>query len=124
MMRKLCLLGGSLLLLAPGCAGRAAYFLVDATRTYQEARDADAEERAVYEFTLAGEYLQKAREEVGYSDYQAAEKLARRAAEEAVRAKEIAEEGGVAPADTKDVPDEAKLKPAAPAPSPTPDIEP
>lgn len=121
-MRYACLLGG-LLLFAPGCAGRAAYYLVDATRSYQEAVDAGAEERAPYEFTLAQEYLRKAREEDGYSDYQAAETLAKRAAEEAKRAKEIAEEVGVAPADTKGMSDEAAPKaPVAPT-TPAPDVD-
>ena len=121
-MRNFCLVGG-LLLSTPGCAGRAAYYLVDATRSYQEAVDAGAEANAVYEFTLAEAYLRKAREEDGYSDYQAAETLAKRATEEAHRARELAEEAGVAPADTNGMTDEAK-RPAAPAPTtPAPDVE-
>ncbi len=121
-MRMLCLLGG-LLLLTPGCAGRAAYYLVDATRSYQDAVNAEAESAAVYEFTLAEEYLRKAREEDGYADYQAAETLAKRATEEARKAKEIAEQVGVAPADTKGMSDEAKPA-VAPAPTtPAPDVD-
>lgn len=122
MMRLVPLLG--LLLVAPGCAARASYFLMDAARTVQDARDADAEARAVYEYTLAEEYLKKAREEDGYSDYQAAEQLARRAREEALRAVETAGEQGVAPADVKDVPDEARGTPAPTQPAtPSPDVD-
>ena len=121
MMRYLFLVGG--LLTLPGCAGRAAYFLVDATRTYQEAVDAGATEHAVYEITLAEEYLHKAREEAGYSDYEAAEILARRASEEASRALVIARKAEVPAADTTNVPDEAAPKPPVET-SPTPVIDP
>jgi hypothetical protein len=124
MMRNCCLLGG-LLLALPGCAGRAAYYLVDATRTYQEAADAGAAEGAVYEFTLAGEYLRKAREEDGYADYDAAEKLARRATQEAIKAKAVAAEAEIPAANTKGVPDDAKPKEPEPVDtSPMPVIDP
>lgn len=103
--------------LLSGCAARASYFLVDAARAYRDAEKAQAEERAPYEFTLAGEYLHKAREEAGYSDYSAAEKLAKRSIEESRRAIERAEERGV-PVDDAAVPDEAaKRAPVAPADS-------
>lgn len=44
--------------------------------TYTRAQRAGAAERATYEFTLGAEYLQKAREQAGYSDYASAESLA------------------------------------------------
>ncbi len=53
--------------------------LVDARHAYEAAKLVDAEDLAPYEFTLGVEYLRKAKEEAGYSDYQTAEKLARRA---------------------------------------------
>ncbi len=53
--------------------------MMDAKHEYEAARLVDAESRAPYEFTLGVEYLRKAKEEAGYSDYQTAEKLARRA---------------------------------------------
>lgn len=45
------------------------------------ARAADAETKATYEFVSAELYLEKAREERGYADYQAAVDYARKAAE-------------------------------------------
>ena len=57
-------------LLLTGCtAGRATYMLVNAEREYQTAVEQGADQRAVYEITLAHEYLQKAKEEAGYSEY-------------------------------------------------------
>lgn len=74
-----------------GCtAGRATYYLIDADRAYQAAVDADAEEQAVYEFTMAWLYRDKAWEEWGYSDYEAAEKLALMAVEYARQAEQVA----------------------------------
>ena len=49
---------------------------------------------APFEYYSALEYLSKAREEVGYSDYQAALKYARQAREYARKAREIALQGG------------------------------
>jgi len=122
MMRLLPFVG--VLLFLPGCAARAGYFLLDAARTVQDARDADAETRAIYEYTLAEEYLKKAREEDGYSDYQAAEELARRAREEALRAAETAAERGVAPADVEGMSDEARRNPPPSTPAtPVPDVD-
>lgn len=57
-------------LLLSGCtAGRATFMLVNAEREYQTALEQGADQKAVYEITLAHEYLQKAKEEAGYSDY-------------------------------------------------------
>ncbi|HYO73668.1 MAG TPA: DUF4398 domain-containing protein [Archangium sp.] len=66
--------------------------LLDADVQIQAARTAGAEKLAPYEWTAANLYIRKAREEVGYSDFQAgvdfAEKAARFAAE--ARAKAMA----------------------------------
>lgn len=53
--------------------------LRDATAQYEEARRAGAAKKARYEYVLGLEYLRKAQEEAGYSDYSTAEKLARQA---------------------------------------------
>lgn len=64
--------------------------LLDAEVQIQAARTAGAEKLAPFEWTAANLYIRKAREEVGYSDFQAgvdfAEKAARYAAEARTRA--------------------------------------
>lgn len=54
------------------------------------AREARADQLAPYEFTLAVEYLRKAREEASYADFQAANRFGRIAAEAAEKAVELA----------------------------------
>ncbi|MDP2306899.1 MAG: DUF4398 domain-containing protein [Pseudomonadota bacterium] len=63
---------------ASGCALRASYFVLDAERKFQGAVEAGGDERAVYETTLAREYLWKAKEEVNSSDYGAVEQLCKK----------------------------------------------
>jgi hypothetical protein len=59
-----------------GCgAARGTYFLVDAEQRLQDAREQGAPE-AVYQWTMAEEHMKKAYEEWGYSDYEAAERMA------------------------------------------------
>jgi hypothetical protein len=78
-----------------GCtAVRASYYLLDAQRKFESAVNAGAEQRAPYEFTLAEQYLQKAREEDGYSDFGAAEMLSRKSIEYAAAAFEKASDEG------------------------------
>ena len=61
---------------ASGCgAARGTYFLVDAEQRLQDAREQGAPE-AVYQWTMAEEHMKKAYEEWGYSDYEAAERMA------------------------------------------------
>jgi hypothetical protein len=92
-MRSLLLLA---LLSLSGCtAARGGYAVIDAQRAYKEAVDEGAEEYAVYSITLAHEYLMKAREEVGYSDYGAADKLCQKAKIAASKAAAEARTGGV-----------------------------
>jgi hypothetical protein len=94
------------LLLLPGCTAiKAAYSLVDAQRAFREAEDAGADVRAVYQYTLAEEYLKKAREEDGYSDYGAVDKLCRKAKEASALAVEDATSGGVGP-DAEELPED------------------
>ncbi len=61
-----------------GCAVRATMNLVEAEQRLRAAATAGAADAAPYEYTLAVTYLEKAREETGYSDYSAAERLAQR----------------------------------------------
>ena len=55
------------------------------------AKTAGAKDMAIYEYTAAVEYLQKAREENAYSDYAAARLYADKALDYAVKARERAE---------------------------------
>jgi len=61
--------------------------VADATIAVEAARGIDAERYATYEYVSAVEYLRKAREEEGYSDYQQAIDLAIKAREMADKAK-------------------------------------
>ncbi len=82
------------LLLASGCAaGRSTYFLWTAEREFGVATELEAEQRAVYEYTMAHQHLLKAREEHGYSDYGSAEAMAKAAAEWSSKASAVAEYG-------------------------------
>ena len=54
------------------------------------AKAVQADKYAPYYYTLAVEYLHKAREEASYADYQAANRFGRAATEAAVKAKELA----------------------------------
>ncbi|RKH53644.1 DUF4398 domain-containing protein [Corallococcus aberystwythensis] len=64
--------------------------ILDAEVQIQAARTAGAEKEAPYEWTAANLYLQKAREEVGYSDYQAGVDFAVKASRFANEAREKA----------------------------------
>ncbi len=76
-MRALFFLLPLLGLSTSGCtAARATYHLVNTERAWDDALDAGADSLALYEYTLARLYRDKAWEEWGYSDYQTAEELA------------------------------------------------
>ncbi|MGA9521863.1 MAG: DUF4398 domain-containing protein [Myxococcaceae bacterium] len=62
-------------------------YLLDADVALEAARTANAEKYAPYEFTAARLYLHKAREEVGYSDYDVALDFAKKASKYANEAK-------------------------------------
>ena len=64
--------------------------LLDAEVQIQAARTAGAEKLAPYEWTAANLYIRKAREEVGYSDFQAGVDFAEKAARYAAEAREKA----------------------------------
>lgn len=78
-----------LLVLINGCAAaRSGYVLLNAQRAVQKARDAGAEKRAPYEYTLAVEYYHKACEENTYNEFGSADTLATTAIEWAGKALE------------------------------------
>ena len=69
---------------------RATTGVVDARAAIRAAEEVNADSVALYEMTLAREYLGKAREEMGYNDYYVAEQLCIKAVEHAVAAREKA----------------------------------
>jgi hypothetical protein len=64
-----------------GCiaATRTTVKLVQAEKNMTAARDAGAQERAVYAWTLADEYMKKARDEWARSDFEASESMVKKA---------------------------------------------
>ncbi len=80
--------------LLAGCAARAGYFVLDAEKKLKAAVDIGSDERAVYETTLAREYLWKAKEEINSSDYGAAEDLLKKSAAWSLEAFEKSEDRG------------------------------
>lgn len=115
-------------LTSAGCtAGKATYQLAKAQQAYQQAVSAGSAERAPYETTLAFEYLQKAKEENGYSDFGAADELclasmkyAQQAFEKASDIIPSAPDDGEVP---EDVPDKAPATPKKPASTPLIDLD-
>ncbi len=65
-------------------------YLLDAAVQIEGARTAQAERLAPYEWTSANLYLHKAREEVGYSDFEQAVSYSKKASGYANKAKEQA----------------------------------
>ena len=79
------------LLLAAGCGPvQSAAWMMDAEVALQSARTAGAAEKAPYELTAAELYLHKAREELGYAEYEVALDFARKATRSAQEARERA----------------------------------
>ncbi|MCB9764694.1 MAG: hypothetical protein H6739_33270 [Alphaproteobacteria bacterium] len=79
------------LALQGGCTAiKATVPMAQVEDAWGDAREADAEARALYEYTLAEQYRLKAREEWGYSDYGDAEELARKALDYCRQAEEMA----------------------------------
>lgn len=92
--------------LLSGCtAAYGGYAIESAQRAYQQALAAGAEESAPYQVTLAREYLLKAREESGYSDYGAVDQLCQRSKEASWKAKELADQGVVPTSNPTDLPE-------------------
>ncbi len=66
------------------------HWMLKANKAIAQAKVNDAEEFAPYEYTYAVEHQKKAKEEVGYADFQAAIEYAKVATEYGLKAKEIA----------------------------------
>jgi hypothetical protein len=84
----------AVVLLAGCTAARAEVSIVTADQALGRAREQDADTLAVYEYTMATRYLEKAKEEAGYSDYKAAQQLADKSANWADQAIIAIESGG------------------------------
>ena len=82
-----------MMLLLSGCAVKGTYHIAQAELAVSLAQEDDAEELAVYAWTMADAYLKKAREEYFYADYEAAEQYALAAEKWAERAQEIVRQG-------------------------------
>ena len=81
--------------------------ILDADVQLEAARTAGADKLAPYEYTAAGQYLHKAREEQGYSDFEVAIDFAQKALDNAVKAKKKAMEAtaeGVLPPQSAEPP--------------------
>jgi hypothetical protein len=89
--------------------------ILTAQREYQYALEEGADEKAVYEATLAYEYLQKAREEADYSQYGAVERLCKASITWSHAAYTRASGEGMPDVDPTIVPEER----AQPTPKPT-----
>ncbi|HHO54148.1 MAG TPA: hypothetical protein ENK18_25575 [Deltaproteobacteria bacterium] len=68
--------------------------LLGAEQSLLRAERYGAPDRATYEYTMALRYLEKAREEAGYSEFRIADALARKSAEWSDRAIIFVERGG------------------------------
>ena len=78
-----------IVLLLSGCAVKGTYHIAQAELAVSLAQEDEAEELAVYAWTMADAYLKKAREEYFYADYEAAEQYALAAEQWAERAREV-----------------------------------
>lgn len=98
------ILPGALLAALTACGPvQSTAFLLDAEVQIEAARTAQADKLAPYEWTLANLYIHKAREEVGYSDFEAAVDFARKASLNANEARKVAmgvENSGASPSET------------------------
>lgn len=107
-----------------GCyaATRSTVDMGQAEQSMADARAAGAPERAVYAWTMADEYMKKARDEWGRSDFESADKMLQQANKWANEAAAIARAGGAGPqwgveAASKDAP--ASPTEQVPAETPT-----
>jgi len=109
--------------LAAGCtASKAQVQVVSAEEALRRAEEYDADEKAVYEYTMAVEYLGKAKDELGHSQTKMADALARQSAEWSDRAIIFVERRGRQEISAEGLSDE--VPPPPPPPPPEPDPEP
>lgn len=74
----------------------------EASSALRRAQQSGAETRAVYEYTLAEEYLHKARELGGHSRWQESARFGKQATEHARRAEAVAREKAARPDETRE----------------------
>jgi hypothetical protein len=102
-MPRLILIFGALLAALSACGPvQSTAYLLDAEVQIEAARTAQADKLAPYEWTLANLYIRKAREEVAYSDFEVAVDFARKASENANKARTLAMNAGKPEAGTSD----------------------
>jgi hypothetical protein len=93
--------------LVAGCGPiQSTAYLLDADAMLEAARAAQADKLAPYEWTAAGLYRAKSREEVGYAEYEQAVDYARKAVDYATRARDGALKAA------------ARMQPSGPPPGP------
>jgi hypothetical protein len=107
-------------LLASCTATKASVQVVSAEESLRRAREYQAESKAVYEYTMAVEYLEKARSELGYSEYRLADVLARQSAEWSDRAIIYIEKRGKVEITGEGLSDTLPPPPPPPPPAPEP----
>lgn len=120
----------SIVLACSGCtAAKATIQIVSAEQALRRADTHDCERIAAYEYVMAEQYLAKAREEAGYSEFRIADALARRSAEWSDRAIIFVERRGqeVIFSDfteaARETPSESSLVPTPSSPEPRDDLE-
>ena len=115
------------LLLLSGClALKSTYHVQMAERTLSQAREYGAQDRALYEYTMALRYLEKAKEEWGYSEYKMSEQMARTSALWSDRAIISIEQRGridIRDEDFQPLPAPESAPGAAPAPAPASGVD-
>jgi hypothetical protein len=109
-------------LLASCTATKASVQVVSAEESLRRAREYQAESKAIYEYTMAVEYLEKARSQLGHSEYRIADVLARQSAEWSDRAIIYVEKRGRIEITGEGLSD--TLPPPAPPPPPPPEPQP
>jgi HEPN domain-containing protein len=77
-----------------GCGAISTYQLMSISQVVDQAREAGADEYAIYEYTMAERYLEKAYEETGHADYKIAVELGRQSEEWALKALRRVETSG------------------------------
>jgi hypothetical protein len=82
-----------IVLLLSGCAVKGTYHIAQAELAVSLAQEDEAEELAVYAWTMVDAYLKKVREEYFYADYEAAEQYALAVEEWAECAREVVRRG-------------------------------
>jgi hypothetical protein len=115
-MRQGVLWAAALVLLGGCTASKAQLQIISAEQALRRAEEYEADTLALYEYQMATQYLAKAKEEAGWSDFRIADALARQSAEWSDRAIIFVERHGRAQFNLEGLSDTEK---PAPAPAPT-----